>query len=465
MTRLLLEGLRVLDLTRAYAGPIGTRVWADMGAEVIKVESINRLDMPTRVISYPENDPGEDPWNRGGYFHRLNVNKYGLTLDLNNPKGVEIFKRLVKISDVVSENYSPRAMENFGLGYEVLKGIKPDIIMVSMSGFGNTGPHRDYVAYVPVMEAAGGLSSITGFPDSIPTPSGTGYGDWQLGMAGAAAVLAALFYRRKTGKGQHIDVSGREAMITHIGEAVLDYTMNGRVWGLMGNRHPSMAPHGCYRCKEQEENITIAVSSDEEWQGLCKAMGNPPWTKEERFSTAQGRWQNQDELDGLIEEWTSKHHHYEAMHILQQAGVPAGAVLNPRDVLLDPQLLERRFFRVIEHDQDPGVGRRPQPMQMPAKFSEAEGGHLRPAPRLGQHNEYILGELLKMSKEELASLEEEKVIGNTLPLRLPWKGLKLEKIAEAGGFILDRDYLKKLSSAYGEHIGPTVEGDKDQEGR
>ena len=254
-------------------------------------------------------------------------------------------------------------------------------------------------------------------------------------------------------------------MITHIGEAVLDYTMNGRVWGLMGNRHPSMAPHGCYHCKEQEEQITIAVSSDEEWQALCKAIGNPPWTKEERFSTAQGRWQNQDELDGLIEEWTSKHHHYEAMHILQQAGVPAGAVLNPRDVLLDPQLLERRFFRVIEHDQDPGVGRRPQPMQMPAKFSEAEGGPLRPAPRLGQHNEYILGELLKMSKEELASLEEEKVIGTTLPLRLPWSGLKLDKIAAAGGFILDRDYLKKLSSAYGEHIGPTVEGDKDQEGR
>ena len=460
MTRLLLEGVRVLDLTMAYAGPIGTRVWADMGAEVIKVESVQRIDMPTRVISYPENEPGEEPWNRGGYFHRLNVNKYGITLDLTNPKGVEVFKRLVKISDVVSENYSPRTMKNFGLDYPVLKEIKPDIIMVSMSGFGQTGPERDYLAYVPVMEAAG-LSSITGFPDGIPMPTGTGYGDWLLGMAGAAAVLAALLYRRRTGKGQHIDVSGREAVITHIGEAVLDYTMNGKVWGRMGNRHPSMAPHGCYRSKDKEEHITIAVSSDEEWQALCNAMGNPPWTKEERFSTALSRWQNQDELDGLIEEWTTKHHHYEAMHILQQAGVPAGAVLNPKGVLLDPQLLERRFFQVIDHA--PEVGKRPQPMQMPAKFSESDGGRLRSAPRVGEHNEYILGELLGLSREELASLEEEKVIGTTLPLRLPWKGLKLERIAEAGGIILDRDYLTELSSAYGERIGPAVEDEKDQE--
>ena len=461
MARLLLEGVRVLDLTMAYAGPIGTRVWADMGAELIKVESIQRIDMPTRVISYPENEPAEEPWNRGGYFHRLNVNKYGITLDLTNPKAVEIFKRLVKISDVVAENYSPRTMKNFGLDYRVLREIKPDIIMVSMSGFGNSGPQRDYVAYVPVMEAAG-LSSITGFPDGMPMPAGTGYGDWLLGMAGAAAVLTALFYRRKTGKGQHIDVAGREAVITHIGEAVMDYTMNRRVWERMGNRHPSMAPHGCYRCRDDEEQITIAVSSDEEWQALCRAMGDPPWTREERFSTALSRWQNQDELDSLIEEWTRQHDHYEAMRILQQSGVPAGAVLNPKEVLLDPHLLERRFFRVIEHA--PEVGKRPQPMQMPAKFSESWGGPLRPAPRVGEHNEYILGELLGMSMEEIASLEEEKVIGKTPLLRLPWRGLKLERIAEAGGVILDQDYLGELSSAYGERIGRAVEDEKHQEG-
>ena len=460
MPRLLMEGVRVLDLTKAYAGPIGTRVWADMGAEVIKIESIQRIDMPTRVISYAENEPGEDPWNRGGYFHRLNVNKYGITLDLNNPKGVEIFKKLVKISDVVAENYSPRTMKNFGLDYEVLKGIKPDIIMVSMSGFGNTGPERDYVAYVPVMEAAG-LSSISGFADGMPMPTGTGYGDWLLGMAGAAAVLAALFYRRKTGKGQHIDVSGREAIITHIPEAVLDYTMNGRVWERMGNRHPSMAPHGCYRSKDEEGQVTIAVSSDEEWKALCKAMGDPPWTKEERFASALGRWQNQDELDGLIEEWTGQRDSHETMRILQQAGVPAGVVNNPKEVLLEPHLLERRFFRVIEHHPD--VGKRPQPMQMPAKFSGSWGGPLKPAPRVGEHNEYILGELLEMSTQEIASLEEENVIGKTPLLRLPWRGLKLERVVEARAVILDRDYLNELSSAYGERIGTAADDEKRQE--
>jgi len=460
MTRLLLEGVRVIDLTMAYAGPIGTRVWADMGAEVIKVESEQRIDMPTRVLMFPDNEPVEDPWNRGGYFHRLNVNKYGITLNLNNPRGVEIFKKLVKISDVVAENFSPRTMQNFGLDYEVLKGIKPDIIMVSMSGFGNTGPEQDYVAYVPVMEAAG-LTSITGFPDMMPMATGTGYGDWLLGMSGAAAVLAALLYRRRTGKGQHINVSGREAVITHIGEAVMDYTMNRRVWGRIGNRHPFMAPHGCYRCKDKDEYVTIAVSNDEEWKALCKVIGDPLWTREERFSTTLGRWQNQDELDGLIEEWTRKHHHYEAMHILQQAGVPAGAVLNSKGVLLDPHLLERRFFPVIEHHPD--VGKRPQPMQMPAKFSESWGGPLKPAPRVGEHNEFILGELLGMSKKEMASLKKEQVIGTSPSVRIAWGKMPLELLAETGAFVVYRNYLEELSSAYGERIGCAVEDEKRQE--
>lgn len=455
MPRLLLEGTRVLDLTMAYAGPIGTRILADMGAEIIKVESIQRMDMPTRVISYPENEPGEEPWNRGGYFHRLNVNKYGITLDLTNPKGADIFKQLVKISDVVAENYSPRTMKNFGLDYEVLSEVKPDIIMVSMSGFGNTGPLRDYAAYVPVMESAG-LASITGFPDSGPMGCGTGYGDWMLGMAGAAAALVALHYRNRTGKGQHIDVSGREAVITHIGEAVMDYTMNGRVWGRLGNRHPSMAPHGCYRCKGEEKYITIAVATDEQWQGLGKALGNPAWSREERFATVLSRWQNQDELDSLIEEWTSQQDHYEAMRILQESGVPAGPVLNPKEVLLEPHLRERGFWQLVE--QGPDIGKRPQPMQMPAKFSGSWGGPLRGAPRLGEHTEEILGKLLGMSPEEIATLKEEQVIGHTPLFRLPWRGLKLSAMAEARVMKLDPNYLEELSSAYGERVGPAAHG-------
>lgn len=481
MNKSLLQGIRVIDLTMAYAGPIGTRIWADMGAELIKVESIQRIDMPVRKISFAENTPGEEPWNRGGYFHRLNVNKRGITLDLNNPKGVDVFKRLVKISDVVSENYSPRVMKNFGLDYQVLKEIKPDIIMVSMSGFGQTGPCRDYTAYVPVMEAAM-LQTITGYPPEqvsnlveagavpkpsaewadwiserlnagVPMPSGTGYGDWLLGTTSAGAVLAALHYRNRTGKGQYIDVSGREAIVSHLGEAVVDYSMNQRVWKRAGNRHPSMAPHGCYRCKGDDKWVTIAVGSEEEWDNLCKAIGNPPWTKEDRFSSALSRWENQDELDKHIGEWSKEHEHIEAMHILQQAGVSAGAALDPKEVLFNPHLKERGFFRVIE--QAPGIGKRPQPLQMAAKFSECPLPPLKGAPRLGEDNEYVLGKLLGMSSEEMNELEDEQVIGTTA-LNQPEKEavMPLDFAAQANALRLDNDYLEQLSSLYGEHIGP-----------
>ena len=450
MAKRLLEGIRVLDLTRAYAGPIGMRVLADMGAEVIKVEAIQRIDMPVRMISHAENTLDEQPYNRGGYFHRLNVNKKGITLDLNNPKGVEIFKELLKISDVVAENYSPRAMKNFGLDYEELKKIKPNIIMVSMSGYGQSGPEWNYAAYAPNMEAVA-ISSLTGFPDGMPGGSGTGYGDWCLGMAGATAALLALLYRQRTGKGQYIDVAGREVLLSHIGEAIMNYTMNGRVTPRMGNRHTSMAPHGVYRCKGDDSWVAIAVGSDAEWRSLVKAVGEPAWAKAEKFSTVLGRLKNQDELDRLIGEWTKDREHYEVMHLLQKAGVAAGAALNPKEVLLDPHLRARDFFVIIDQ---PLVGKRPQPRQMAAKFSKASGGKLGPAPRLGEDNSYVFGELLHMSKEEIAKLEEEKIIG-TAPLGRAGgeKGLPLKAMQEQGVMTLDPNYLEEMSKAFGVEIG------------
>jgi len=451
MTKLLLEGVRVLDLTRAYAGPIGTRVLADMGAELIKIEAVQRMDMPTRMISHAENMPGDEAWNRGGYFHRLNVNKKGITLDLNHPKGVEIFKELVKISDVVTENYSPRAMRNFGLDYEELKKIKPDIIMASMCGYGQTGPESNYAAYAHNMEAVA-IASLTGFPEGGPGGSGTGYGDWCLGMAGATAILLALYYRQRTGKGQYVDVAGREAVLCHVGEAIMNYTMNGKVTPRMGNRHPSMAPHGIYRCKGDDMWVAIAAGSDEEWRSLARAMGDPPWTKDEKFSTALGRLEHQDELDELIGEWTKERDHYDVMHLLQKAGVTAGAALNPKEVLLNPQLKARDFFVVVDQ---PLVGKRPQPRQLAAKFSKASGGPLGPAPRLGEHNNYVLGDILHMSEEEIAKLEEEQIIG-TAPLYRAGreKGLPLKAMEEQGVTTLDPDYLEEMSRAFGEEIGP-----------
>ena len=456
MAERLLEGIRILDLTMAYAGPIGTRVLADMGAEVIKIESVQRIDMPCRRISYAENKPGKEPWNCGGYFHRLNVGKYGITLNLDSPEGKDIFKRLVKISDAVIESFTPRVMDNFGLGYEALKVIKHTGGGDSMCGYGHTGPQRDYTMYQPGMEASAGLPSITGYADGPPLATNTGYGDWLLGMTGMAALLTALYYRQRTGKGQYIDVAGREATICHLGEAIMDYTMNDRVWTRQGNRHPSMAPHGCYRCKGEDKWINIAVETDEEWQSLCQAIGNPTWVSEERFSDALSRWQNQDELNELIEQWTKEHDHYEVMHLLQQAGVPSGAVLNIKEVIMDHHLKERGFFEVIEHHG--GIGKRPHPKQLSTKFSQSQSFIPKPGPFLGEDNEYVYCSLVGMSKEELAELEEKKVIGNA-PTRFPSsqeRPLPIDMMVKEGSARVESDYLEQLSKSFGIYIGPTT---------
>jgi len=454
MSQSLLEGIRVLDLTMAYAGPIGTRILADMGAEVIKIESIQRIDMPTRKIGYPNNEPGKDPWNRGGYFHRLNVNKKGITLDLNHPKGRDIFLRLAKISDIVIESYSPRVMENFKLGYDVLKDVKPDIIMVSMSGFGHSGPHQDYTAYMPGMEAASGFSSITGYVDGRPLTSGTGYGDWVLGVTGMAAALTALYYRQRTGKGQYVDASGQEAIICHLGDAVMDYVMNQRVEPRSGNKHRSMAPQGCYRCKGEDEWINIAVETEEQWRSLCKVLGEPAWTREERFSDPLSRWKNQGELDSLIEGWTRNLEKRQAMDILQQAGVPAGAVLNVKEVMTDPHLLERGAFEVIDHPG--GIGKFPHPKQMAAIFSKSPKFIPKAAPTLGQDNEYVLTNLLEMSQEDISGLEKEGIIGTTPSKFVAGKErpLPIDLMVKEGAARLEPEHLEQLSSAYHEKTGP-----------
>jgi benzylsuccinate CoA-transferase BbsF subunit len=447
-----LDGIRILDLTMVYAGPTGSKVLADMGAEVIKIEAAQRSDVFTRSNVYPENEPKEENWNRGSFFHSLNAGKYGITLNLGSEKGREIFKQLVKISDVVMENFSPRVMDNWGLGYEALKEIKPDIIMVSMSGLGHTGPLKDYAMYVSGMEASAGLSYLTGHsPNDLPLTTTMAYGDWQLGMTGAAGLLVALYYRKQTGKGQYIDVAGREAMTSHLGEVIMDYIMNSRIQVRNGNRHPVMAPHGCYPCQGEDEWVTIAIETDEQWRSFCQAIGDPEWAKDEKFSDVLSRWKNQEELNKLVEGWTRQHDHYEVMHILQQAGVPAGAVLDVKEAHLDPHFIERGFFDVIEHHG--GIGKRVISKQMlPVKFSGMESFTPRPAPFLGQDNEYVFCKLLGMSKEELSKLDEEGVTGK-VPVFPRGRTLPAEML-EKEGTKFESDYNEQLSKKYGEDIGP-----------
>jgi crotonobetainyl-CoA:carnitine CoA-transferase CaiB-like acyl-CoA transferase len=453
----MLEGIRVLDLTMVFAGPVSTRILAEMGAEVIKIESVQRADVYTRANVYPENTPGDKPWNRGCFFHTLNAGKRGISLNLGSDKGKELFKRLVKISDVVIENYSPRVMDSWGLGYEELKKIKTDIIMVSMSGLGHYGPLKDFYMYVPGMEGMSGLTHNTGYPEEEPLLSGHAYGDWATGVNAAAALMTALLFRRRTGKGQYVDVSGREATACHIGDILMDFTLNRRDRKRAGNRNTAAAPQGCYRCRGEDSWINITVENDQQWRQFGQAIGSPEWTQEERFATTPGRLQNQNVLDQRVEEWTLQHNHLEAMELLQKAGVSAGSVLNMKEVNLNPHLIERGFFQVIDHGE--GVGKRPISSQMPAKFQDKEKTANPRAPSFAQDNRYVFGSLLGIPEEEIEHLEQEGILG-TNPTFPPGRPTRTNLIESQGAGWFDPEYLSELRKSYGEDVGQTGPGQK-----
>jgi len=409
-----LDGLRVLDLTRVWSGPIAGRQLADLGAQVIHITGRVTMSgiIPTPEVArilgvFPDNDPGERPYNRLSAQDEFFRNRLGLTLELNTPEGVAIFRKLAKISDIVLENYSPRVMPNFGLDYPALKEINPGIILCSMPGFGSTGPLRDWVSYGTNLDPASGLASLMGYPGEEAHMSGNAYPDPVAGLHAVSAILAAVFHQRRTGRGQFIDLAQSESATALIGEAVLGYALNGKIPERRANRHPAHAPQGCYRCRGEDKWVAIAVSSDQEWAGLCKAMGNPAWCDHEQFSDQKSRWENQDELDKLISAWTAERDHVKVMADLQAAGVPAGAVLNAAELTADEHLYARGFFWEIDH---PEVGPKiyaGQPFKMSGTPLSLRG----PAPCLGQHNEYVLRELLGYSDEEIEDLKARNVIG------------------------------------------------------
>ena len=399
-----LDGVRVADFTWAWAGPYATMLLADMGAEIINIETYPRASNLRLNPPYPKGQPGGV--NRSGWWSASQRGKLSCTLDLKKPKGLELAKSIVSISDVVTENFSPEVMERLGLSYPVLKEIKPDIIYIALSGYGAIGPQSNRISYGGHVVMSAGLTAITGFPDAPPAQIMIPYGDPIGGLSGAFAVLAALHYRSRTGEGQYIDLSQTEAMACFVPEALMDYAMNQNVRTRCGNRDDFMAPHGCYPCQGEENWVTIAVSTEEEWRTLCRVMGNPDWTREERFSTELSRWQNQDELDKLIGAWTRKHTHYEVMKMLQEAGVAAAPSLNGAELPDDPHLKERGF---LAEDGVPEMGRKK--IAGPSWKMSGTPGKIRwPAPSLGKHNEYVFGDLLGLSRDEIAALSEEEVI-------------------------------------------------------
>ena len=417
MSKLPLEGLRVIDATTSWAGAYTTNVMGTFGAEVIKIEAIQRLDIWRAAGVHLVNPPPPSnqafewspPWNA------VNTNKIEITLNLSKPKGVEVFKGLAAKSDVVVENFTPRVMANFGLDYPVLKTLNPKLVMVSMAAYGQTGPWKYVPGFAHPIEMMAGFAQLMGEPDGPPKICGAGFTDPIAGTNAMIAVMFALLYRQMTGEGQYIDLSQVEASTCLIGEALLDYSVNNRIQTRQANQHPFMAPHGYYKCKGDEKYIGIAVATDEEWASFCKAIGEPAWTKNKKFSDSLSRWNNRKELDELVEKWTINHDHYAVTQLLQKAGIAAGPFLTSVELLQDPHLKERDVFQYVDRAL---VGKRPYPVPtIPMRLSEAKPSIYRPAPLLGEHNEYILSKILGMSDEEIKTLEREQIIGK-VPLGL-----------------------------------------------
>jgi benzylsuccinate CoA-transferase BbsF subunit len=288
MPDLPLSGIRVVDLSQVYAGPTCARILCDLGAEVIKVEGLHRIDV-TRSLLVCDNETQNDYWNRTHYFLLRNAGKKSLTLDFQEPRSIELLKRLLAQADVVVESFTPRVLAQHGLDYQSLRKLRPDLIMISLSGYGQTGPWRDYAAYGMGLEPASGISAFTGYRGGDPLRSGISFTDPYTGIMGAGAVLAALHYRQRTGRGQLIDLSQQEGAIALLGPALMDYQWNGRVAERLGNRSSWAAPQGCYRCRGDDNWLVLTVRDDAEWQAFCGAAGHPEWTEADLGTNAFGQ--------------------------------------------------------------------------------------------------------------------------------------------------------------------------------
>jgi crotonobetainyl-CoA:carnitine CoA-transferase CaiB-like acyl-CoA transferase len=414
-----LAGVRVADFCWMGVGSVATRLLADYGAEVIKIENRRRLDRPRllpiykgEARNYGEELPDADP-DRGGLHNNYSRNKLGVTVDMKTARGRGLVDRLIAASGVVTENFAPGVMERFGLTYERLEELSPNVIYARMSGFGHSGPHANFKSYGPIVQAVSGLSFISGLPGREPSGWGLSYMDNQAAYYSSAALLMAILRRNATGQGAEIDVSAVEVGATMIGPDMLDVTVNKAVTRRpgfpRGNRlgAPPAAPHGVYPALGEDRWVAISVGDDIQWERFVDALGRPQWTADLRFADQASRHQHQDQLDEHVSSWTRTRDDYAAMELLQAAGVPAGAVqdaegLNERD----PQLAARGTFFELDH---PVIG--PARFEgSPVTFSRTVEDTWRSAPLLGEDNRYVFGEVLGLPSDELDELAAEGVI-------------------------------------------------------
>ncbi len=443
-----LQGVRIVEMGQLIAIPSAMKWMGDMGAQVIRLESVQRLES-YRTDSLYHNDVDGEFWNRGANFYEQNRNKLGLTLDLSRDEGRSVLRDLIAVTDVFAENFTPRVIRNFGLEYDDLRKVRPDIIMVSSTGYGFDGPWANFGATGPATEGAAGLAYMTGYRDGSPVMSEIPFTDYTAGEHTVAAVMLALMHRLNTGRGQFIDISQTQTCSATIPEALLDWTVNGRVQERVGNEDPAMSPHGCYPCAGDDRWIAIAVDSDAAWQALCRVMARADWAADARYTDALGRIRHRAELDKMLAFETRTHDNHELMARLQAEGVAAGAVMDSEDLLFNEHLKERRFYEVVEHHPDTGMPPLPYAGR-PWKLSSTPAVPPQPAPIMGQHNRELLVELLGKTVDEIAALEEAQIIGYA---PLSPRGVRRpsldEQVRQGRMQRYDTDYAERVRERFG----------------
>ncbi|MEE8442841.1 MAG: CoA transferase [Dehalococcoidia bacterium] len=417
MVSLPLAGIRVIEMTEVWAGPMGTSLLGDLGAEVIRVESFPRASTtrppvvpPSRRGFIETKEAMERPWDASATHNMANRNKLGIAMDLRSTEGLAAFLDLARVCDVVVEGYSAGSMERLGIHYEAVRKLRPDIIFLSMPGWGVQGPYRGYVTLGSGLDAYTGHWGLRCYPDSDPTEAvSIFHADAIAALAVAFAVISALRYRNLTGKGQWIDLSQAEAFLPNLARPIMDYSMNNRIATSVGNRSSTRAPQGVYQCRGEDQWIAISVRDDADWEALCHVTGDGEAARDPRFGDVLSRLKHQDELDIVIARWTSQQDKFEAMHALQEAGVPAGAVLDDANLLENPHLLSRDFFQALDH---PVAGTHQHPGYL-WRISDTQKDIRLPPNTLGQDNHHVFQDLLGRSPEDVEALYGAGVIGNS----------------------------------------------------
>ena len=448
MSTLPLEGIRILDSTYVFALPYTGGHLTDLGAEVIKIEGPNRPDT-TRTGglygTFPENEPGEDWWNKPSTYNLLNRGKRSLILDLSTERGRELFREMVNLSDVVMENFTPRVMRGWNLDYPNLKKLRPDIILVSNTGYGHgDGPYSSYPAQATTQEGTHGHCWITGYSGEGPSKAGRSFVDFLSTWTAVFAIGAALRYRARTGKGQWIDIGMYQAGAMFLSEYIMDAQTNGKEGSRIGNRHPYRAPQGCYPALGADQWLSLSVSSDEQWQALCALMGLEELASDPRFADLISRSHNHDELDEIISGWTRSLDKYELMHLLQGRGIPAGPVLTGQEIHFDPHYQSRNFLERVTYPEERGIGTRLF-MGRPYKYANTPLKIRKPAPAFGEDNEHLLMGLLGLGVDSYQKLVEDAII-SAVPLKgdLAPRLDPLKSVAEGLLGSWDPDYRDRL---------------------